>query len=239
MTVEYDGEKFHGWQKQPRLRTVQGELEKALRKILHEKIVIVGAGRTDAGVHAKGQVAHFETKSRMDAETLVRALNAVSPKDLAVLRAGQAPDSFHARFSARWKCYTYHIWNSRAPVPLARRTTWHLPDPLDADKMKRACKFLAGKHDFSAFQAGPRRPKDCVRHLRRLTVTRKGNLVSINLEANGFLQSMARMIVGTLVRVGRGRMSTREVKRILQSRNQKLAGPNAPPHGLCLERVRY
>jgi tRNA pseudouridine38-40 synthase len=239
LTLEYDGAEFYGLQVQKNKRTVQSELESALRKLFGEKIRAVASGRTDSGVHAEAQVAHFKTKSKIPLEKIVRGLNHYLPEDLAVTAIKAVPISFHAQRSAKWKTYEYRIFNSRARSPLKRKHTFFVPYVFNLSKMKRAAKLLSGKHDFRAFETSGSRRKSAVRTIRKFDIKKVGNDITITVEANGFLYNMVRSLVGTLLEVARGRMEFSDLKRVLASKNRSQAGPTAPAHGLILRKVSY
>ncbi|GIW72890.1 MAG: tRNA pseudouridine synthase A [Planctomycetota bacterium] len=238
LTVAYDGTDFHGWQEQPGLRTVAGELRAALERVLRHPVALQGASRTDAGVHARGQVASLRTRSRLPCERLLGALWAALPPDLAVCDLVEAPPDFDARFSARAKHYRYRILCGRAPDPLERRTSWHVRGALDVERLRQAAALLVGTHDFRGFaRASDRRPS--VRTLYRFAVEEHGRIIVLDVEGDGFLYTMVRAMAGTLVEVGLGRRPVECVREVLARRQRALAGPTAPPHGLCLERVFY
>ena len=238
--LSYDGTDFCGWQRQPDERTVQGVLEEALFKLTRKKITVDGAGRTDAGVHALGQVAHFNTESRMDSGAFQRALNSLLPGDIVIRRAEEVQPDFHARKNVTSKIYEYRILNRTTPPAVDRQYLWHVPQKLDLDDMKRATHSLVGEHDFSAFRSVGSSTHSSVRNILRAGWKRgKGGLLRFEIEASGFLKQMVRAIVGTLVEVGRGKVSAQEFKRILDSKDRKEAGPTAPAQGLFLKEVRY
>jgi tRNA pseudouridine38-40 synthase len=241
LRLEYDGTDFHGWQLQAGDRTVQGELEAAFERIVGRPVRVHGAGRTDAGVHARGQVAHADLETRLDERSLQRALNAVLPADVAVLElAGVAPD-FDARGDARWKRYVYRILERREPSPLRRQTRWHHPRALDLGAMQVAARLLIGTHDFAAFRGNPRgtAEESTVRKLMRLEPRRQGDEIEFLAEGQAFLRHMVRNLVGTLVEIGKGRIAPGEVEAILASRDRARAGPTAPACGLTLDHVEY
>jgi tRNA pseudouridine38-40 synthase len=242
LTLEYDGSDFLGWQLQPGVRSVQGEVEAGLRKVTQQDIRVIGAGRTDAGVHARGQGAHFDTTSRLGPAGLRKALNAVLPEDLAVLAAREVPPGFHARHDAVSKLYVYRVLNRAAPSPERRRHTWHIRSRLDLDAVGRAAELLRGDHDFEAFRGahgGAPEGEVTRRSLDRLEAVRAGDEVEFRAEGRSFLRYMVRNLAGTLVDVGLGRTRPDEVARILASRDRARAGPTAPAQGLCLVAVRY
>lgn len=234
--LEYDGTDFEGFQVQKRGRTVQGELEGALREITGEEIRIVGAGRTDSGVHALGQGAHFDTEWDRSPEVLHRALNAVLPNDMAVRSIVPVAPDFSARYSARSRAYRYTILNQPHRSPLACRYAFHIPDPLDVDAMDAAARCLLGSQDFGAFGTPPH-GQSTTREMIRAQVKKVASTVQIELEANAFLYRMVRRIAGTLLWVGRGEMSVEEFRGVMAKKRR--AGQSVPPHGLCLMAVHY
>jgi tRNA pseudouridine38-40 synthase len=236
--VEYDGTDFFGFQWQSDCRTVQGELEKALEAVTQERTRVVGAGRTDAGVHAVGQVVAFRVHWRHSLADLERAWNALLPEDVAVRQVEPVPEEFHPRFSARSRRYRYTIWNGRGRSPLHRRYAWVYSVPLDEGVLNQAAQFLLGEHDFAAFGEPPQ-GENSVRHVYRAHWTRCGDLLWFDIEANAFLKRMVRHLVGTLVHVGRGEAPPEWVREVLESRDRARCAPPAPPWGLCLMEVLY
>lgn len=242
VTIAYDGTNYHGFQEQrgTGFKTIQGVLEERLSRLAGREIKVIGAGRTDAGVHARGQVVNFDTGGwTIPPHRVACALNGLLPRDIAALKSEEVPASFHARFSAAAKVYRYSIYNGRTPSPFLRLYSYHVPRPLDVEAMREGAAFLAGRHDFSAFRALGTPVKTTVRTVFEAEVIREGDMVYIDLRADGFLYHMARMIAGTLIRVGLGRLPAAEVGEILASRDSLRAGPTAPARGLCLERVEY
>lgn len=242
LTIEYDGTDYHGWQRQATAPTVQGAIEAAIHRISGERAVVVGAGRTDAGVHASGQVAHFQTQASLAPNAWCRALNAVLPTDVKILAAAAAPPSFHARFSAARKRYRYQLLNRRVPSPLERRTSWHVPLRLNLTAMRRAAASLIGMRDFRAFEGadpshGPTHNTRC--RLTRCAIRTRDDMIVIEIDGDRFLKHMVRNIVGTLVEVGLGRRPAADVAEILRSRDRRRAGVTAPAHGLTLVEVAY
>ncbi len=239
LTVEYDGTDFAGWQRQPNGPSIQAAIEDALAQMTQQSVVVHGAGRTDAGVHALGQVLHFDTDGRIPLVGFRRGLNQLLPRSIAIVAAAEAAPDFDARRSARGKLYRYSIWNADSRSARLARFTWHLPRSLDVARMRRAAQTLIGRHDFAAFRAADCERKTTVRTLRRLDVVRTGDLVEIDVEADAFLKNMVRILAGTLAEAGLGRLSPEDVGRTLAARDRKLAGPTAPPWGLTLVRVHY
>lgn len=243
LTVAYDGARYSGWQSQPDRPTVQGTIEAAWHEITQETLRVTAAGRTDAGVHALGQVVGLSTETLLSRATLLRALNAVLPSDVAVVRIEEAHEGFHATYEAIGKRYRYQIHNGRVPSVFDRDFAWHFPHELDEEAMRRAGQVLIGRHDFSSFEtAGSERP-DSVRTITELTVARGAaelaERVTIEVAGDGFLYNMVRTIVGTLVEVGRGARDEAWPGDVLVACDRRQAGQTAPPHGLFLVRVDY
>lgn len=239
LTIEYDGTDFHGWQVQPATRTVQGVLEQSLEHLLGHPVRVAAAGRTDAGVHASGQVVCFRTERSLTPQTVVRALNALTPPDLSVVGAELVPEDFDPRRSAQSRTYLYRIWNRHVASPFWRRFAWHVASPLIADLMAEAASSLVGEHDFSSFRAAGCDAAHAVRRVLRSRVEREGDLISYEVEATAFLRHMVRNIVGTLVEIGAGRRPAGEIPALLAAKDRRLAAATAPAHGLCLVQVRY
>jgi len=240
LLVEYDGTDFHGWQVQPQVRTVQGELQDALRTMTGESASVKGASRTDAGVHALGQVAHFMTSSRIATEQFAKGLTALTGPDVAVVASEEVSESFSARRNARGKIYRYALWNGRAPSPIRRRTSWHVRGALDLSAIRTAAGHLVGRHDFAAFRAASCDQPTTIREILGLEVSgATGDLVEVTIEGTAFLQHMVRIMVGTLVEVGLGRRPPEEVAAIRESLDRRRAGQTGPAHGLCLVKVHY
>jgi len=242
LEIEYDGTNYCGWQVQSReksKKSIQETLEKTLQKILQEKIKLIGSGRTDAGVHALAQIANFKTKSDIAAWKLQKALNGNLPDDIVIKRIEEAPLDFHSRFSAKSKIYRYSVLNRSYPSALLRYAIYFFPYPLNVKLMQKEAKVLLGKHDFKSFQATQKKENSSIRTLKKLDISKKGDMLTFELEADGFLYNMVRNIVGTLIEIGRGRFPPGSLKKILLAKNRKLAGPTIPARGLCLVRVNY
>ena len=236
--VEYDGTAYAGFQQQPNVPTIQGELERVLAEVAQEKTKIVGAGRTDAGVHARGQVVHFLTGWKRSLRELRRALNALLSRDVVIREMTLAPPDFHARFSAVTREYRYTILNQELRSPLEERYTYHHAQPLDAEAMGEALGHLVGIHDFASF-GQPTQGDSTVREIVDASCVVDGPRIHIDITANAFLRQMVRRIVGTLLLVGRGELSPSDVKGVLQAKDISLAAAPAPAQGLCLVRVNY
>jgi len=240
LTLEYDGSRFFGFQRQKDKPTIQGELERALSELFNRPLKIAAAaGRTDAGVHAKAQAVNFKTDSPLPLERIQKGLNALLPKEMVVKEAREVSLDFHARYDARSKTYEYLILNSEIRSPLLKGRAYQHPYPLNLEKMKKAAAGLAGRRDFKAFQASGSSVKSSVRTIRRLVIHREGKLIQFTVEADGFLYHMVRNMVGTLLEVGRGKLSVREFSSIVKRRNRLLAGPTLPASGLTLVSVKY
>jgi tRNA pseudouridine38-40 synthase len=239
LDLAYDGTNFHGWARQPGVRTIQGELEQALHRMFDGSPQLSVAGRTDAGVHAAGQVASFSASGRPDAGRIQRSLNAMLAPEVVVLSARLMPDGFDARHSATGRQYLYRINAGPVPDPFEARFVWHHPSSLSARRMRSAALLLRGEHDFGSFCRSPKLPMGTVRTLRRLSVSRRGDRLDIRAVADGFLHQMVRSLAGTLVAIGEGRIDPEAVPSILAARNRAAAGPVAPPHGLTLVSVVY
>lgn len=239
LVLEYDGTRFHGWQVQPGLVTVQGTVEACLGTMTNRAVRLHAAGRTDAGVHALGQVAHFDTASTLPAAALLRGLNSLLPAAIVVCQVEEAPQEFHARYSAAEKTYSYVVRNHPLRSAFRAPFSWHIARALDLQAMRAAARVLVGQHDFSAFRAATCSARSPVRRLTQVAIKRRQAQVFFVLRADGFLQHMARTIVGTLVEVGRGKLPPAAVADILRSRQRQQAGPTAPAHGLFLVRVSY
>ena len=253
LIIAYDGTDFHGWQRQPDLRTVQECLEAAIRKLVGKPFELWGSGRTDAGAHASHQVANFKTASPIPCANLLRALNDLLPPTVRVRDAREVPEGFHARYDACSKTYRYRILQSPVCPPFLWRFVCHHPYPLDHRSMAEAAKFVEGKHDFTSFAASPAHAaegdaeannddaRSMVRTIfsSRLVWRPRTSLLIYEVRGNGFLHHMVRNIVGTLLEVGRGKLAPRDLLRILEARDRTQAGPTAPARGLCLVKVEY
>ena len=239
LTLEYDGTAYHGFQKQPHQLTIQGSIETALSDLTQETIKIIGAGRTDAGVHALGQVAHFQLNKTISKTELLRGVNALLPYDIAVKKVEEVTASFHARYGAKRKVYRYFIHNSAIRSPWKRQTSWHFGCPLDIAKMRKAAKSLLGTHDFTSLCATDNDAPDHIVDLFKISIFKKEEQIQITIMASRFLRYMVRNIVGLLVEIGRGKRDVNTIGQILDGKDRRLAGPTAPPHGLFLVEVKY
>jgi len=240
LVIEYEGTNYLGWQVQPKGSTIQGTIEEKLALLTGEPVHLIGSGRTDAGAHAFGQVAHFRTRSKMDVRTFQRALNSLLPPDIAIRKVKEVEESFHARKQSKSKVYEYRILNRNLRSVFHRGYAWHFPQKLDLEEMKKAARDLIGEHDFSSFRSTGTPTRTAVRRVIRAEWKRgRGGLIRFEIEANGFLKQMVRAVVGTLVEVGRGKISAEEFRKIIESKDRKKAGPTAPAHGLFLKEVKY
>ena len=240
LDLAYDGAPFHGFARQPDVRTVQGDLETALGKLCGTEISTVAAGRTDAGVHAIGQVVSAPgAPDDLDTVKVRDALNGMLQPSIAVAESTEVPEDFHARFSARSRTYIYAILQRSFPDPFLAPTALFHPEPLDVDVMNEAAGHLVGAHDFSSFGRVPQQDASAERVLYELRARRDGDLIRVRARANAFLQQMVRSLVGTLIQVGEGRRSPEEMPEVMSAKDRSAAGPVAAPHGLCLASVEY
>ncbi len=241
LTIEYDGTYFFGWQIQKNKRTIQGEIEKALKKIFQKNIHLIASGRTDRGVHALGQVANFKTDSTLPVNKVLNALNANLADDIAIVSTEEASKNFHAQYSVKSKTYRYTLFTRVVKSAQLKNFCYHYPYPLNLKLMKREAKNLLGRKNFKSFQASDseHKEKNAVRTIKIFSVTRKGDFIYFDIEADGFLYKMVRNIVGTLLEIGRGRFKKGSIKHILLKKNRILAGTTAPAKGLCLLKVKY
>ncbi len=239
LVVEYDGRRYHGFQWQAKLPTVQAELERAIRKLTGERRRVAAASRTDAGVHARGQVVSFRTESALPPRTFVRALNYYLPRDIAVKGACLVNADFNVRGDAVSREYDYYILNSSTRSPLHEGFAYTIPQELNIEMMNKACKFIEGEHDFASFVTSLGKMRSTVRTVYKARVTREDDLVTFNMTANSFLPHQVRNTVGLLVRVGSGKVGLDEFQQIMEAKTLGLAGPTAPPCGLYLTKVNY
>ncbi len=239
LTVEYDGTRYHGWQIQAGDETIQAALENAISTFIGTATRITGSGRTDAGVHALGQVVNFFSDRDLDAHKLRRGLNALTPQDITIKEVDIVPDCFDARRGGRSRIYEYRILNRSSPSPFHLNRAWHVHESLDLEAMRAAVQCLEGEHDFSSFRAAGCDALHPVRTVYRTVLGRRGELLVYTIEATAFLRHMVRNIVGTMVEVGRGVRSSESFVGLLESRDRTKAGPTAPAHGLYLVEVKY
>ena len=239
LTIAYDGTNYCGWQVQPNGITVEEVVNKALKKLTGVNIQVIGASRTDSGVHALGNVAVFDTHTTIPPERISYALNQRLPEDIVIVKSEEVAEDFHPRYCDCSKTYEYHILNTRIPIPTKRLTNYFVSYDLDVEKMRKAAGYLIGEHDFVSFCNVRTDVEDTVRTVTELEILKDGEEITIRISGNGFLYNMVRIIVGTLIRVGRGFYEPEKVKEILEAKDRKAAGVTAPPHGLILAEIRY
>lgn len=240
LTLAYHGEPYAGWQRQKGKVTVQLELEQAAAALYGQPILMAASGRTDTGVHARGQVVSFQAPGRHKSATILKALNAKLPDTIRVLQVRSMPAGFHARFSATGKTYAYHVYNASLADPFQLDTTWFMPFPLSLAVLRTGARHLVGEHDFASFASNPGYARTTtVRHIRWIKIARRGELITIRVHADGFLYKMVRNLVGALVKVGTGRLQPEELLAIREACSRSAAPPSAPAHGLFLESVSY
>lgn len=240
LVIEYDGTHYQGWQVQRHAPTIQGIIEEKLEILTGEKIHLIGSGRTDAGVHALGQVANFKTESQLGVGSIQKALNHLLPYDIVIMSVEETYDRFHARKDSKSKVYEYRILNQDLRSVFLHGYAWHIPQKLNLSEMKNATRLLIGEHDFSAFRTVGSSTRTCVRRVIQAQWKNPlDGLICFEIEANGFLKQMVRSMVGTLVEVGKGKIDQEEFRKILESNDRKKAGPTAPAHGLFLKEVKY
>ena len=239
LTIEYDGKCYNGSQKQPNKLNIQGEIERAIYNITKEEVNLIGSGRTDAGVHALGQVANFKTNSEIPIEKLPLAINSQLKNSIVIKEAEEVDERFHSRYNAKHKTYRYIINNSKCGTAIYRNLEYSYPFKLDAEKMKQASKYFEGEHDFKAFKSSGTSSKNSVRTIYKAIVKQEGEKIIIELTGNGFLYNMVRIISGTLLDVGLGKIRAEEIPEIIESKDRQRAGKTLPAHGLYLVEVKY
>ena len=239
LIVAYDGTNYCGWQIQPNGITVEEILNKAIKKLTGEETAVIGASRTDSGVHALGNVAVFDTESTIPPERMSYALNQRLPEDIAIVKSEEVPLDWHPRYCNCRKTYEYHILNTKIPVPMKRYTNYFVSYDLNLEHMKEAASYLVGTHDFVSFCNVRTDVEDTVRTIYSLDIEKQGDEITIRISGNGFLYNMVRIIVGTLIRVGRGFYEPKKIKEILEAKNRTAAGVTAPPQGLMLVEIEY
>lgn len=239
LVIEYDGNKFGGWQRQTTKLNIQGEIEQAIKEITGEEVELNASGRTDAGVHSLGQVANFKTNSKIDIEKFAIAINSKLKKSIVIKSAEEVPDDFHARYSCKGKKYRYIINNSHQGTAIYRALECHIPQKLNVKKMQKAANFFEGEHDFKGFRASGTSSKNSIRTIYKAKVAIQGERVIIELTGNGFMYNMVRIIAGTLVDVGLEKIKPNEIPEIISSKDRSKAGKTLPAHGLYLVEVYY
>lgn len=238
ITIQYNGKNYCGWQRQTDSLGIQGNIENAIYEITKEKVKLIGSGRTDAGVHAFGQVANFLIKSNIPASKLPLAINSKLPKDISIIDCVEVDDDFHSRYSAKGKTYRYLIYNSQYRSPIYKDISYQVKYDLNIERMKKEAKFLLGEHDFCGFMSSGSSVLDTVRNISDINIKTEEDLIIIEITGNGFLYNMVRIIVGTLVDIGRGKIDE-SLEDIIDSKDRKRAGHTAPAHGLFLKKVYY
>lgn len=239
LTIEYDGKDFNGWQKQPNKLNIQGEIERAIEEITGEKVDLIASGRTDAGVHALAQMANFKTNSNLPVEKYPIALNTKLKKSIRIQKAEEVEEDFHSRYHCKQKTYRYVINNSEQGSSIYRNLEYFVPNKLNVEKMQEAVKYFEGEHDFKAFKASGTSSKSSVRIIYKAKIEKQGDRIIIELTGNGFLYNMVRIIAGTLVDVGLGKIGPDEIPEIIENGERSRAGKTLPPHGLYLVKVEY
>ncbi len=239
LTIEYDGTRYYGWQRQPIGNTIQQEVEKAISKVIKEYVEVIGSSRTDSGVHAKGYVANFKTNVKMPAEKFRDAINCKLPRDIVIIKSEEVDLDFHARYSSKGKTYCYTILNREYPCAIDKDYVYYYRWKLNVEEMKKACKYFLGTHDFKAFQTHGGSVKTSIRTISDLHIETNVDKIKIYISADGFLYNMVRIIVGTLILVGSNKIKEDFVKNIIESGVRQNAGKCAPANGLCLEKVFY
>ena len=239
LIIEYDGSNYGGWQKQKNNKTIQEEIEKAIDELTSEEVELFGSSRTDAGVHAKGMVANFNTNSRIPSDRFREAINTKLPDDIAIIKSQEVSEEFHSRYCSKGKTYSYTIKNRYEKASIGRDYFYQVKDELNIDDMKDACKYFIGKHDFKAFRTIGSSVKTSVRTISELYIENIDDTIKVYVTADGFLYNMVRIIVGTLIEVGRGKIKSCDIKSIIELGDRSKAGPCVPPSGLVLEEVYY
>lgn len=239
LTIEYDGKDFNGWQKQPTKLNIQGEIERAILEITGEEVELTASGRTDAGVHALAQIANFKTNSNIPVEKIPIALNTKLKKSIRIKNAEEVDERFHSRYNCKQKTYRYIINNGKNASAIYRNLEYFIPEKLNVDAMKEAIVYFEGEHDFKAFKASGTSSKSSVRKIYKTNISQDGDRIIIELTGNGFLYNMVRIISGTLVEVGLGKIKPEEIKEIIEAKDRTKAGKTLPPSGLYLVKVEY
>ena len=240
LTIEYDGKRYLGWQRLgDSEKTIQEKVEGVIKLLTGEEIEIVGSGRTDAGTHARGQVANFKTTHQMSLPEMQQFFNRYLPQDIVVNKIEEVPERFHARYHAKGKQYSYYVWNNAIPSVFVRNTSFHCPQPLDLEKMQQAAEKLIGTHDFIGFSALKKSKKSTVRTIDEITIIPEGDLLRFTFKGNGFLHKMVRILTGTLIAIGDGTLPPEVIDQVLADKVRQVAGETVPSHGLFLDEVYY
>lgn len=239
LEISYDGTRYYGWEHQPDQITIQGKLEEVLKRMVNAEVEVIGAGRTDGGVHAKAMVANVHLETRKTDREIRDYMNRYLPEDIVVTDVREASDRFHARYKAVGKLYTYTCYCGDLKPVFERKYVTVLDFKPDVERMRQAAEYLVGEHDFKSFCANPKMKKSTVRQVDTIEIVQKKDKIYFNFHGTGFLQNMVRILVGTLLEVGKGSMTPEDVKRILEAKDRTQAGPTAPAQGLCLMRVDY
>lgn len=240
LTIEYDGKRYLGWQRLgDSEKTIQEKVEGVIKLLTGEEIEVVGSGRTDAGTHARGQVANFKTAHQMSLPEMQQFFNRYLPQDIVVNKIEEVPERFHARYHAKGKQYSYYVWNNAIPSVFARNTSFHCPQPLDLEKIQQAAEKLIGTHDFIGFSALKKSKKSTVRTIDEITITPEGDLLRFTFKGNGFLHKMVRILTGTLIAIGDGTLPSEVIDQVLAEKVRQAAGETVPSHGLFLDEVYY
>ncbi len=237
--AKYFGKNYHGWQKQLGEKTIQGEIEKSAAEIFGESIYLIGSGRTDAGVHALGQTANFITRHNIPEDKILYALNSKLPRDIRIIHSEEVPMGFHSRYDALGKTYEYKIYNSRIIDPFIKDTSYFVPYKLDIEKMYRVKDFFEGEHDFKGFMSTGSSVDNTVRKIHNIRMNEDNKIIKLSITGNGFLYNMVRIIVGTLIDIGRGKIEENSIEKIIKSKDRNLAGHTAKAEGLFLKKVYY
>lgn len=240
LTIEYDGGRYLGWQRLGNSdKTVQGKIESVLKKMTGETIEIIGSGRTDAGTHARGQIANFKTNSAIELAGMAEIFNHQLPRDIVVKNIVEVPERFHARYNATGKKYSYYVWNAVVPSAFERNYSVHYPQTLDFDLMNQACQKLLGTHDFIGFSALKKTKKSTIRTLEEISIEKNGNLVHVTFVGDGFLHKMVRIMMGTILEIGAGKLDLAVIDEVFDSKIRQHAGETVPAQGLFLDEVYY
>ncbi len=238
--VSYEGTRYQGWQKQDSMEnTLQGKLETLISRMCNEKIAVQGSGRTDAGVHARGQIVNFHTNSTMPIEDMMKYMNMYLPEDIVVVDIDEVSERFHSRLNAKAKKYVYRVWNSSVPNVFWRRYVYMVEDTLDIESMRKAAMYFLGEHDFKSFTSNKKGKKSTIRRIDSITIEKEGDMITFTFIGNGFLYHMVRILVGTLLEVGEGKRSADNIPEVMAAKDREKAGMLVPGKGLMLDEVYY